>query len=56
VFVKNGGYRATMARTIAEIAAASYESFTGTRLLPPPPPKAIKAARKRPAHQSKPGK
>jgi len=56
VFVKNGGHRATMARAIAEIAAASYESFTGTRLAPPPPPKAIKVARKRPAHKSKPGK
>ena len=56
VFVKNGGQRATMARAIAEIAAASYESFTGTRLQPPPPPKAIKAARKKPAHQRRPAK
>jgi beta-lactamase class A len=56
VFVKNGGPRGAMQHAIAEIAAASYESFTGTRLAPPPPPKAIKAARKKPAHKSKPGK
>jgi beta-lactamase class A len=52
VFVKNGG-RGAMQHTIAEIAAASYESFTGKRLSPPPPPKAIKAARKTPARQHK---
>jgi beta-lactamase class A len=55
VFVKNGG-RSAMPHTIAAIAAASYESFTGKRLSPPPPPKAIKAAKKRPAHQRKSGK
>jgi beta-lactamase class A len=54
VFVKNGGHKWAMQHAIAEIAAASYESFTGTHLLPPPPPKAIKVARKKPAHQRKP--
>lgn len=50
VFVKNGG-RGPMQHTIAEIAAASYESFTGKRLSPLPPPKAIKASRKTPGRQ-----
>jgi beta-lactamase class A len=50
VFVKNGG-RGPMQHTIAEIAAASYESFTGKRLSPSPPPKAIKASRRTPARQ-----
>jgi beta-lactamase class A len=54
VFVTNGG-RGSMQHTIAEIAAASYESFTGKRLSPPPPPKAIKVARNKPAHQRKSG-
>ena len=55
VFVKNGG-RGAMQHTIAEIAAASYESFTGKRLSPPPPPKAIRASRQALARQHKPAK
>src|SRR5262245_25151034 len=54
VFVKNGGHRWAMQHAIAEIAAASYESFTST-LLRPLPPKAIKTARKKPAHQRRSG-
>jgi beta-lactamase class A len=54
VFVKNGGHRWAMQHAIAEIAAASYESFTGRQLRPPPLPKAINASRKKPAHQRKP--
>ena len=55
VFVKNGGHRLAMQHAIAEIAAASYESFTGTTLRPLPP-KAIKTARIKPAHQSRSGR
>jgi len=46
VFVMNGGPVSAMQTAIAEIAAAAYESFTGTQL-PPPPPKVVKAARKK---------
>src|SRR5215510_11952259 len=58
VFLKNGGHRWAMQHAIAEIAAASYEAFTGTHLPspPPPPPRAIKATRKNPAHQRKAGR
>jgi hypothetical protein len=44
-----------MTHAIAEIAAASYESFTGTQLRALPP-RAIKTARKKPAHPRKSGK
>ena len=54
VFVTNGGRVSVMQNAIAEIAAASYESFTGTQLPLPPPPKVMKAAKKRPAHKRKP--
>jgi len=50
VFVMNGGRVAAMQNTIAEVAAAAYESFTGKQL--PPPPKPVKApAKKRSARQ-----
>jgi beta-lactamase class A len=45
VFVMNGGLVSAMQTAIAEIAAAAYESFTGPQL--PPPPKVVKAARKK---------
>jgi len=52
VFVMNGGRVSAMQNAIAEIAAASYESFTGKLLPPPPPPlKAVKAAKKKPVHK-----
>jgi beta-lactamase class A len=53
VFVMNGGRVSAMQNVIADIAAASYESFTGTQLPPPPAPKAIKAGKKKPAHKRK---
>ena len=56
VFVKNGGHQWAMQHAIAEVAAASYEAFTGTHLPAPAAPKAIKTARKTPAHQRKSGK
>jgi len=50
--VMNGGRVSAMQNAIAEIAAASYESFTGKQLPPPPPPqKAVKAAKKKPVHK-----
>ena len=55
VFVMNGGHVSRMQNAIAEIAAASYESFTGKPLPPPAPQKVTKAATKnRPAHKRKP--
>jgi beta-lactamase class A len=47
VFVKNGGRVSAMQNAIAEIAAASYEWFTGRELPPPPAPKVVKAAKKK---------
>ena len=47
VFVMNGGRVSAMQNAIADIAAASYESFTGTQLPPPPSPKVVKAAKKK---------
>ena len=48
--------RGDAAHDRGDCRGVGYESFTGKRLSPPPPPKAIKAARKKPAHQSKPAK
>jgi beta-lactamase class A len=51
VFVTNGGRAPVMQKTIAALAAATYQAFTGTRLPPARQPRAPNRAAPRPNHR-----